>query len=175
MNSHSKVVGGGMEESSEVLITLTVNSKKLHVRVEPNWTLANFLRNQLGLTGTKIGCDGGACGACSVIVDGKVVPSCMILAVEMEGKEVVTIEGLSDGKTLHPIQEAWLEEHGLQCGFCTPGMILAAKVLLDRNPAPTESDVVEALAGNICRCGDYVHIINSVLAAAEKMRRKRNG
>jgi aerobic-type carbon monoxide dehydrogenase small subunit (CoxS/CutS family) len=173
--SHPEIAGDCMGKSSEELISLTVNSRKIQARIDANWTLAYFLRNHLGLTGTKIGCDGGACGACSVIVDGKIVPSCTMLAIEMEGKEILTIEGLSDGKTLHPIQEAWLEEHGLQCGFCTPGMILAAKVLLDRNPNPTEKDVEEALSGHICRCGNYVHIINSVLSAARKMRRKQNG
>jgi aerobic-type carbon monoxide dehydrogenase small subunit (CoxS/CutS family) len=161
--------------SNKETIKLKINTETIEARVEPNWTLAYFLRNELGLTGTKIGCDGGACGACSVLVNGVVVPSCTVLAIEMEGKEILTIEGLSDGKTLHPIQEAFLEEHGLQCGFCAPGMIMATKALLDKNPAPTESDAIDALSGHICRCGNHVHIINSVLAAAKKVGVKRNG
>jgi aerobic carbon-monoxide dehydrogenase small subunit len=169
-------------------ITITVNNKKYELTtgddVEPwesfsydvyPWdTLLHTLREKLGLTGTKSSCDRGACGACSVIIDGKLVLSCMLLTIDCDGKEITTIEGLSDpinGK-LHPIQEAFIENNGAQCGFCTPGMIMAAKVLLDNNPNPTEEDIKYALSGNICRCGNYHLIMKSVLAAAEKMRKE---
>jgi len=134
--------------------------------------LIHTLRHRLGLTGTKLGCDRGACGACSVLINGKLALSCSVLTADCDGKEITTIEGLSDPQTdeLHPIQQAFLENNGAQCGFCTPGMILAAKALLDKNPDPTREDVKWALSGNICRCGNYRLIAKSVLAAAGKMR-----
>jgi carbon-monoxide dehydrogenase small subunit len=151
------------------IVTLTVNGTSYEIQVEPNWTLAEVLRNKLGLTGSKIGCNEGACGACTVLINGKPVPSCLILAIEAEGKAIETIEGVSLGPLLHPIQDAWLEEHGTQCGFCTPGMIMSTKALLDRNPDPSIFDIKEALGGNICNCGNYEHIIKSVLSAAGKI------
>lgn len=152
-----------------------VNGKQFRLKIENHWTLAYVLRDKLGLTGTKIACDNGACGACTVLVEEKPVLSCMVLAVECENKSIMTIEGLSDGNHLHPIQKAWLEEHGAQCGFCSPGFIMMAKALLDRNASPTKENVKEALSGNICRCGNYDHIISSVLTAAKWMREENHG
>ena len=131
------------------------------------------LREKLRLTGTKLSCDRGACGACSVLIDGRLALSCLVLTVDCDGKEITTIEGLSDPTTgkLHPVQEAFIENNAAQCGFCTPGMIISAKALLDKNPEPSEEDVKWALAGNICRCGNYRFISQSVLAAAAKMRK----
>ncbi len=155
-------------------ITLTVNGERKEVRVWPTDTLADTLRERLGLTGTKVMCDEGECGSCTVLIDGKPILSCLTLAIECQGKSVLTIEGLGDlasGK-LHPIQKAFVEHSGMQCGVCTPGIILTAKALLDENPEPAEDEVRQALAGNLCRCGNYVRITESVLAAAEMMRKE---
>ena len=151
-------------------IRLTVNGEEYLVDVDVRDTLAYVLREKLGLTGTKIGCDEGTCGACTVLMNGKPILSCMTLAVECEGNEILTIEGLSKDGKLHPIQQAFVEKHGLQCGFCTPGMILSAKALLDKNPNPSEEDIKKAISGNICRCGNYVKIVESIKEAARKMR-----
>jgi carbon-monoxide dehydrogenase small subunit len=154
-------------------IVLTVNRKREEVRVLPTETLADTLRDRLGLTGTKIMCNEGECGTCTVLIDGKPVLSCLTLAVESAGKQILTIEGLADPATgeLHPIQQAFVEHSGMQCGVCTPGMILTAKALLDRSPDPAEDEVREALSGNLCRCGNYNRIAESVLAAAQMMKR----
>ena len=154
-------------------IVLSVNGKREEVRVSPTETLADALREKLGLTGTKIMCNEGECGSCTVLIDGKAVLSCLTLAVECVGKSILTIEGLVDPATgkLHPVQQAFVEHSGMQCGVCTPGMILTAKALLDKNPDPTEDEVREALAGNLCRCGNYNRIAESVLAAAGLMKR----
>ena len=152
-----------------------MNGKNYKIKIEAHWTLAYVLRDKLGLTGTKIACDNGACGTCTVLIDGEPILSCMALAVECENRSILTIEGLSDGARLHPIQEAWLEEHGTQCGFCAPGMIMTTKALLDRIPRPSKKEVKEALSGNICRCGNYDHILASVLSAAKKMRGEHHG
>ncbi|KUO77514.1 MAG: hypothetical protein APF81_07760 [Desulfosporosinus sp. BRH_c37] len=149
-------------------IKLTVNGNEYEISVKPNATLLDVLREDLGLTGTKEGCGNGECGACTVIIDGKTTNSCITLAVEANGKEITTIEGLSQGEKLHPIQEAFVEVGGLQCGFCTPGMILSSKVLLDANPNPTEEQIRKGLEGNFCRCTGYTKIIESVKAAAKK-------
>jgi carbon-monoxide dehydrogenase small subunit len=161
--------------SSEVLITLTINSDEHKVRVWPTETLADVLRKKLGLTGTKIICDMGDCGSCTVLVNGKSMLSCLMLAIECEGKDILTIEGMANLETdqLHPIQEAFVKHSGMQCGMCTPGMILTAKALLDENPDPTEDEVREALAGNLCRCGNYKRITECVLAAAQTIRGAR--
>ena len=151
---------------------LIVNGRTYELDLEPQWTLSYVLRNKLGLTGCKEACGEGACGACTVIVDGRAVPSCMMLAIEQEGKAIETIESISENGTLHPVQEAWLEEYGAQCGFCSPGMIMSAKALLDKNPQPTENEVKESLAGNICICSNYEHIVNAVQVAAEKIQRR---
>ena len=155
-----------------VPITLTVNGEEYELKVQPYWTLADVLREKFGLTGTKIMCDEGACGSCTVLTDGEPVLSCLTLAIECEGKDILTIEGLADQETgnLHPLQRVFVEHSGLQCGVCTPGMILTAKALLDENPNPTEDEVRESLAGNLCRCGTYKRITECVLAAADMMR-----
>ena len=152
---------------------LTVNGDKYELRVGPTETLADVLRDKLGLTGTKIMCNEGECGSCTILMDGKPVLSCLILTVECEGKEILTIEGLANTATgeLHPLQKTFVERSGMQCGVCTPGMILTAKALLDEHPSPTEDEVREALAGNLCRCGNYKRETECVLAAAEVMRK----
>ena len=151
-------------------IRLKVNGEEHELRVEPQETLLEVVRNRLGLTGTKLSCDMEVCGACTVLLDGKPVSSCTTLAFEARGKEVLTIEGVSRNGKLHPIQEAFIEKGGLQCGFCTPGMILTAKAFLEENPDPTEEEVKEYMHGNLCRCTGYGMIVESILAAAKKMR-----
>jgi aerobic-type carbon monoxide dehydrogenase small subunit (CoxS/CutS family) len=151
-------------------IQLRVNGTDYHLKIRPWATLLEVLREELGLTGTKEGCGEGECGACTVIIDGKAANACIVLAAEAEGKEITTIEGLADGEKLHPLQEAFVEIGGLQCGFCTPGMILSAKVLLDVNPDPTEDEIKKGLEGNFCRCTGYTKIIESVTAAARKLK-----
>ena len=150
-------------------IQLRVNGDIVHVEVEPHETLLDVIRTKAGLTGTKKGCDTGQCGACTVIMEGKAVNSCLILAVEAHGKEIMTVEGLARDGKLHPLQQAFVEEGAVQCGYCTPGMILSAKVLLDENPRPTQRQVKEAIAGNLCRCTGYVKIVKAVLTAADKI------
>ena len=151
-------------------IKLTVNGKQYDLEVENDTTLLKLLRNELGMTGTKEGCGAGECGACTVILDGKAVDSCITLALQADGKDITTIEGLADGDQLHPIQDAFINAGAIQCGFCTPGMVLSAKALLDHNPSPSEEEIREALAGNLCRCTGYVKIVEAVKLAAEKMR-----
>ena len=151
-------------------ITTTVNGDDYEFLCEPQQTLLDVLRDELRLTGTKEGCATGDCGACSVVVDGTLVCSCLMLGVEAEGKSISTIEGLAQNGKLHPLQETFLEMNGLQCGICTPGILVAAKALLDRNPDPTESEVRYWLAGNLCRCTGYDKVIRSVLEAAKVMR-----
>jgi carbon-monoxide dehydrogenase small subunit len=152
------------------LITLKVNGEVYEVAAEPWRTLLEVIRETIGLTGTKKGCDEGDCGACTVLLDGKAVNSCLVLAIEAQGKDITTIEGLAEGDKLHPIQSAFVENGGLQCGFCTPGMILSAKALLDKNTAPTEEEIKFAIGGNLCRCTGYVKIIKSIQAAAQVMK-----
>jgi carbon-monoxide dehydrogenase small subunit len=151
-------------------IRLNVNGTEYDIAVRPYATLLEVLREDLGLIGTKEGCGEGECGACTVIIEGKAANSCIVLALEADGKEVTTIEGLADGGKLHPIQEAFVEIGGLQCGFCTPGMILSTKVLLDANPNPTDEEIKKGLEGNFCRCTGYTKIIESVKVAARKVR-----
>ncbi len=152
----------------KVGITLEVNGKKQNLQVEPRTTLLRALRNQLDLTGTKEVCNGGACGACSVQLDGKLVNSCMVFAVDAAGRKVATIEGLSNGDKLHPIQTAFVKYDALQCGFCTPGMVMACKAILDKHKTPTLHQIKRGLAGNICRCGTYTRIFQAVQAAAKE-------
>lgn len=149
-------------------INLTVNGKTYELRVKPWGTLLDVLRDDLGLTGTKEGCGLGECGACTVMMDGETVNSCLVLAPEADGKEIITIEGLAQGDKLHPIQEAFVEYGGLQCGFCTPGMAISAKALLDENPKPTDEEIRRGIAGNFCRCTGYTKIFESIKAAAQK-------
>jgi len=150
-------------------ITLTINGKELTHDVEPRLLLVHFLRENLDLTGTHIGCDTTSCGACTVLMDGKAVKSCTMFAVQATGKNITTIEGLSEGEELHPVQEGFWEKHGLQCGFCTPGMIMSSVALLNENPNPTENEIRHGLAGNLCRCTGYHNIVLAVQHAAEKM------
>src|SRR5437762_7848981 len=148
-------------------VSITVNGTAHEDEVEPRLLLVQYLRDVLGLTGTNVGCDTSSCGACTVLLDGESVKSCTVLAVQADGTSVTTIEGLASGGNLHPMQEAFRENHGLQCGYCTPGMVMAAVGLLDENPHPTEAEVREGLEGNLCRCTGYHNIVKSVLAAAE--------
>ncbi len=152
------------------LIELKVNGESYDVAVEPRRTLLEVLREQLGLTGTKEGCDAGDCGTCTVLLDGEPVPSCLVLAIDAQGKDILTIEGLSNGPELHRIQKAFVDYGAIQCGFCSPGMMLTAKALLDKNPNPTEADVRKAISGNLCRCTGYVKIIEATMVAAAQGR-----
>ena len=149
-------------------ISVTVNGARREGDVEPRTLLVQWIRETLGLTGTNIGCDTSSCGACTVHVDGESVKSCTMLAVQADGCDVTTIEGLAKGDQLHPMQKAFMDNHGLQCGYCTPGMVMAAISLLKENPSPTEDDVRIGLEGNLCRCTGYQNIVKSVLAAAGK-------
>ena len=155
-------------------ITVTVNGKQHTLDVEPRLLLAHLIRQGLELTGTHTGCDTTHCGACTVLIDGSPVKSCTMFAVQVDGHEVTTVEGLASASGVHPIQEGFRDEHGLQCGFCTPGMMLTAKALLDENPDPTEDEVRWALSGNLCRCTGYQNIVKSVLVAAARLRAKDN-
>lgn len=156
---------------SRQIANFVVNGKSYEVVIEPQMTLAEVLRDQLDLTGTKCSCGVGECGSCTVLIDGKPTLSCCTLAITVRDKDIKTIEGLSKGTTLHPIQRAFIDYGAIQCGFCTPGMIMMAKALLDENPNPTREEVKEGLAGNLCRCTGYVKIVDAVLAAAEVMRK----
>ncbi len=149
-------------------ISVTVNGVTHTHDVEPRTLLVQYVREHVGLTGTNIGCDTSSCGACSLHLNGEAVKSCTVLAVQADGQEVTTIEGLADGDTLHPMQQAFMDNHGLQCGYCTPGMVMAATSLLKENPKPTEDDVRLGLEGNLCRCTGYHNIVQAVLAAAGK-------
>jgi carbon-monoxide dehydrogenase small subunit len=151
-------------------ITVTVNGEERSLEVESRLLLVHLLREKLSLTGTHVGCDTTSCGACTVLVDGVPVKSCTHFAVQVDGREIKTVEGLANGAELHPIQEGFREEHGLQCGFCTPGMMLVSSVLLEENPDPTEEEIRWALSGNICRCTGYQNIVKSVQWAANKLK-----
>jgi carbon-monoxide dehydrogenase small subunit len=154
------------------IAVFTINGADYDVIIEPRMLLIDVLRDRVGLTGTKYACGAGDCGACTVLIDGKPSFSCLTLAITAIGKSIVTIEGLSDGAELHPIQQAFVDNGAIQCGFCTPGMILSTKALLDGNQAPTRDEIKSALAGNLCRCTGYVKIIDAVEAAAATMRRE---
>jgi aerobic carbon-monoxide dehydrogenase small subunit len=151
-------------------ITVTVNGQEHSVEIESRLLLVHFLRERLGLTGTHVGCDTTSCGACTVLVDGVPIKSCTHFAVQVDGRELKTVEGLAQGAELHPIQQGFHEEHGLQCGFCTPAMMLVSSALLEENPDPTEEEIRWALSGNICRCTGYQNIVKSVQWAARKMK-----
>ncbi|MCO5176984.1 MAG: (2Fe-2S)-binding protein [Thermomicrobiales bacterium] len=156
-------------------VSITVNGQKREADVEPRRLLVHFIREDLGLTGTHVGCDTSQCGACTVMMDGLAVKSCTVLAAQADGAEITTIEGLAKDGELHPIQEGFWEEHGLQCGFCTPGMIMTTVDLLQRNPNPSESEIRHAIDGNICRCTGYQHIVKSIQYAANKMAGQTSG
>jgi carbon-monoxide dehydrogenase small subunit len=160
------------ETITQKVIHMVVNGKDREIEVRPNELLVDVLRERLGLTGTKIGCEAGECGACTVLINGKPTLSCLTLAIECEGKEILTIEGIGDAAKgeLHPLQKAFVEHYGVQCGFCTPAMILTAKALLDKNPNPVDEEIREAINGVICRCTGYMQIVESILAATEEMK-----
>jgi carbon-monoxide dehydrogenase small subunit len=151
-------------------ISINVNGVAYQHEVEPRVLLVHYLRDALGLTGTHIGCETSICGACTVTLDGQTVKSCTVLAVQADGQSVTTIEGLASNGSLHPVQEGFWEQHGLQCGYCTPGMIMAAAQILDRNPDPSEDEIRHGLEGNLCRCTGYQHIVDAVQYAAKKMK-----
>ena len=150
-------------------ITLTVNGRQYSGRAEPRKLLADFIREDLGLTGTHLGCEHGVCGACTILMNGEPVRSCLLFAVQANGAELLTVEGLAKGEELHPIQDAFWEAHGLQCGFCTPGFLITTLAFLEENPAPTEQEIREALSGNLCRCTGYQNIVKAVQIAAGKL------
>ena len=154
---------------SKKSIGVTVNGEYIEAEVDSRITVAEFIRDELDLTGTKVGCNRGECGSCTVILDGKIIYSCTLLAVEASGREVQTIEGIAREGKLHALQESFIEHDSLQCGYCTPGMILATKALLDRNPHPTEYDVRKAIEGNLCRCGAYQNIVQATISASRKI------
>ncbi len=151
-------------------VSITVNKKTEQREIEPRLLLVDYLRDVLGLTGTHVGCETSICGACTVLLDGQSVKSCTLFAVQADGASITTIEGLATDGQLHPVQEGFWEQHGLQCGYCTPGMIIAACQILERNPAPTEDDIRHGLEGNLCRCTGYQHIVNAVQYAAGKIK-----
>ena len=149
-------------------IKLKVNGVEYDVLIKPYWTLLDVLRNEIGLMGTKKGCDKGECGACTVIMNGEAILSCLVLAIQCQGKDILTIEGLAEDGKLDPLQDAFVNDGAIQCGFCTPGMVLAAKALLDRNPQPTEEEIRRAIVGNLCRCTGYVKIIEAIQSVTKK-------
>jgi len=157
----------------KLTVNFTVNGERVRLRVPANRTLLDILREDLGLTGTKRGCDTGECGACTVLMNGRSVNSCLVLAGEVEGAEIITVEGLGGEEALHPLQEAFLEEDAVQCGFCIPGMLMSAKYLLDRNPDPSEEEIKEAISGNLCRCTGYIPIIRAIKRAALKLKERK--
>lgn len=154
-------------------VRINVNGNWMERETRPDRLLVDFLREDLGLTGTKKGCEEGECGACTIILDGKTVLSCLVPAVKAHGAEILTVEGMAEGNKLHPIQQAFWEEGAVQCGYCTPGMLLSAKALLDENPAPGVEEVKEAISGNLCRCTGYSKIVRAIQVASEKMEKER--
>jgi len=160
-----------ISSTKKLKIKFQVNEKDYAIEVNPGLSLLDVLRNQLGLTGTKRGCNAGDCGACTVIMDGKAVLSCLVPISRAAGKKIETVEGLAEGEKLHPLQEAFIECGAVQCGFCTPGMLISAKALLDKNPSPNREEVREALAGNLCRCTGYKKIVDAVMLASQRMTR----
>jgi carbon-monoxide dehydrogenase small subunit len=162
-------VEGRVQDNVKREITMTVNGESRSGAAEPRMTLADFLRDELRLTGTHLGCEHGVCGACTVLLDGSSVRSCLLFAVQADGAELQTVEGLATGDELHPLQEAFWAEHGLQCGFCTPGFLMTAVEFLRENPDPTEEEIRVAISGNLCRCTGYVNIIKAIRSAATAM------
>ena len=160
-----------MEKMEKITVNMNVNGKDVSVSIMPYARLLDVLREDLFLTGTKEGCGVGECGACTVLVDGESVNSCLTLAASMEGRKIVTIEGIAADDELHPIQQALLDHHALQCGFCTPGLVMSAKALLDANPAPSEDEIKVAISGNICRCTGYKQVIEAIEDAAERLQK----
>jgi len=171
MRRKKQRVKQGGEAVKKEIVEFRINGRSYEVVITPNMTLDELLREQLDLTGTKRACGVGQCGSCTVLVEGKPTLACSTLAIAVRDKEILTIEGLSKGTQLHPLQQAFIDQGAIQCGFCTPGMILMTKALLDENPSPTRQEVKEGLGGNLCRCTGYVKIIDAVLAAAETVRK----
>lgn len=167
----SAASGPAVAGPGRVAVALSVNGAERKLDIEPRTTLAEALRDDLGLTGTKVVCDRGSCSACTVLLDGTAVVSCMTLAIDVDGRKVTTIEGLAKGDVLHPVQEAFIAHDAMQCGFCTPGMVMSCAALLDRNPSPSLDDVRDAVSGNLCRCGTYPKVFDATLAAARMSRR----
>jgi carbon-monoxide dehydrogenase small subunit len=163
-----------MKKSQKQLISLKINGQEYELAIHPNRTLLEVLREDLTLTGTKEGCDDGVCGTCTVLLNGAPIRSCLYLAIEAQGKEVTTIEGLAEGERLHPIQQAFIKHGAIQCGYCSPGMILTAKALLDKNPTPTEQDIKLAIAGNFCRCTGYNKIVTAIKAGCQNAEEVNN-
>ena len=151
---------------SRVTVTLAVNGERVEGTVAPRKLLSDFLKEDVGLTGVRVGCEHGVCGACTILVNGKTSRSCLLLAAQVDGAEIRTVEGLAEHDRLHPLQQAFWDHHALQCGYCTPGMLMTAYELLQTNPAPTEAEVREAISGNLCRCTGYVHIVRAILSVA---------
>ena len=158
------------KSETAVELSFIVNKKPVTLMIEPESTLAEVLRDELKLTGTKVVCNHGECGACTVLLNGKAVYSCHILALDAQGMQITTIEGLMDGEKLHPVQEAFVEHDGLQCGFCTPGQIMAAQAIIQKNPKPGREEIIDGMSGNLCRCAAYPNILKSAIAAAEQMK-----
>jgi aerobic-type carbon monoxide dehydrogenase small subunit (CoxS/CutS family) len=156
-------------------VVMKINGKECSGTVEPRTLLVNFIRDDLDLTGTHVGCDTGHCGACTIMMNGRTVKSCMVLAVQAQDAEILTVEGLADGEKLSPIQEAFSKNHGLQCGFCTPGLLISGLYLLQRNPDPTEDEIRRGIEGNLCRCTGYVNVVKSIRAAGKSMREGEGG
>jgi aerobic-type carbon monoxide dehydrogenase small subunit (CoxS/CutS family) len=154
------------DKTNQVLLRMTVNGKPVEVRVNPAWTLLKVLREELKLTGTKKGCEQGDCGACTILLDGKAVNACLVLALQAEGKTVETVEGLGTPENLHPLQKSFIKHNAVQCGFCSPGMLMSAKALLDHNPHPTDEEIKRGISGNLCRCTGYVKIIKAIQEAS---------
>ena len=150
-------------------ITITINGLQQQLSVDTRKLLVDMVREDLGLTGSHLGCGTGTCGACTMLLDGETVKSCCVLAVDVDGQSLTTIEGVADGHTLHPVQQAFVDKHGIQCGFCTPGMVLSSMALLEENPNPDDAEIREAIAGNLCRCTGYVHIVEAVSDAANRL------
>jgi carbon-monoxide dehydrogenase small subunit len=161
-----------MSPSKRVNITLTINGRDYDITVEPRRTLADAIREECGQTGTHVGCEHGVCGACTVIVEGEPIRSCLMFAVQAEGKKIRTVEGLADGETLHPMQQAFMDHHGLQCGFCTPGFLMLAVGVIEREPDISDEDLLDVLSSNLCRCTGYQNIIKAVREGAKAMRRR---
>ena len=157
-------------QPTQVQVKLNLNGAEREAVVEPRLLLVHFIRETIGLTGTHIGCDTSHCGACTVLLDGRPVKSCTMFAVQANGREIRTVEGLAEGRKLHPIQQAFTEEHGLQCGFCTPGMMMTGVAFLEANPDPSEAEIRRAISGNLCRCTGYVNIVKAYQSAAAKLR-----
>ncbi len=153
---------------NKISIATTINERKYTLEIQPNQTLLNFLREDLGLTGTKCGCEIGECGACTVILDGNAVNSCLVLAPQIHGKKILTVEGLAQGGKLNPLQESFMNHDAVHCGFCTPGMLMSTKALFDNNPIPSEQEIRAAISGNLCRCTGYVQIVEAIKNAATK-------